>query len=105
MMTLREVCTLCGVTRRAVQGYEKMGLVTPSGRNESGHLLYDEIRQQRILYIKKWQDIGFSLREIQELIDAEPEIKRRALELQICRLQERQGQITELIRIATEMME
>ena len=32
--TLREVCDLLGVSRRAVQGYEKVGLVEPSGRNK-----------------------------------------------------------------------
>ena len=31
-LLLRELCRLTGVTRRAVQGYEKEGLVSPSGK-------------------------------------------------------------------------
>lgn len=31
-ITLREVCEKLGVSRRAVQGYEKAGLVTASGK-------------------------------------------------------------------------
>lgn len=30
-MTLREVCDSLGVSRRTVQGYEKAGLVKPTG--------------------------------------------------------------------------
>lgn len=32
-MTLREVCESANVSRRAVQGYEKAGLVSASGKN------------------------------------------------------------------------
>ena len=39
-MTLRELCDSLGVSRRAVQGYEKAGLVSPEGKNERGYLLY-----------------------------------------------------------------
>lgn len=41
-MTLRELCDSLGVSRRAVQGYEKAGLVSPEGKNERGYLLYSE---------------------------------------------------------------
>ena len=40
--TLRQVCTELNVSRRAVQGYEKAGLVAPSGKNKYGYLLYGE---------------------------------------------------------------
>ena len=37
--TLHEVCEAFGVSRRAIQGYEKAGLVSASGKNERGYLL------------------------------------------------------------------
>ena len=40
--TLREVCNMVGVTRRAIQGYEKIGFVASAGKNKYGYLLYDE---------------------------------------------------------------
>ncbi|MCF0134751.1 MAG: MerR family transcriptional regulator [Blautia sp.] len=103
-MTLREVCAECEVTRRAVQGYEQHGLVTPSGRTPSGYLLYDEDCRKRIQEIKRWQDIGFALKEIKEFIDAVPETRNKVLELQIYKLQEQQERITELIQLAKELM-
>lgn len=72
--TLRETCMLCGVSRRAVQGYEHYGLVCPCGKTDRGYLLYDEDAVERIRFIKSLQNCGFSVREIagyQELTGAE----------------------------------
>ena len=63
-LLLREICRLTGVTRRAVQGYEKEGLVTPCGKNKYGYLLYSSITIERIKEIKLFQERGFSLKEI-----------------------------------------
>lgn len=66
-ITLREVCNLLGVTRRAVQGYEKVGLVEAFGRNKYGYLLYDELAVEKIKTIKQYQEFGFSVKEIKVL--------------------------------------
>ena len=50
--TLREVCEQLGITRRVVQGYEKAGLVSASGRNKYGYLLYNAKVQKRISQIR-----------------------------------------------------
>lgn len=73
-MTLKEVCENLGVTRRAVQGYEKAGLVSCSGKNKYGYLLYDELAIEKIRIIKRYQDFGFTIREIKELLVASDEI-------------------------------
>ena len=64
VLLLREICELTGVTRRAVQGYEKEGLVRPSSKNKQGYLLYDQEAVVRIKEIKLFQERGFSLKEI-----------------------------------------
>lgn len=63
-LTLRQLCEKCGVSRRAVQGYENYGLVHSSGKTERGYLLYDEVAYKKVRYIKKMQNYGFSVREI-----------------------------------------
>ena len=68
-MTLREVCTALGVSRRAVQGYENESLVTATGKNNRGYLLYDSEAQERIKKIKLYQDMGFSRKQLKEIID------------------------------------
>ncbi|MCI9143220.1 MAG: MerR family transcriptional regulator [Lachnospiraceae bacterium] len=102
--TLREVCEMYRVTRRAIQGYEKAGLVLPSGKNKYGYLLYDEEAQRRIEQIKLYQQLGFSIREISELITAPKEKVREALEKQILCLEEEKKRKEELIRKAYEIL-
>ena len=72
--TLREVCNMVGVTRRAVQGYEKIGLVDSSGKNKYGYLLYDEEAIEKIRTIKQYQEFGFKVKEIKELLEVPEEV-------------------------------
>ncbi|MBR6537688.1 MAG: MerR family transcriptional regulator [Lachnospiraceae bacterium] len=64
MITLHELCDTVGVSRRAVQGYEKEGLVEASDRNKYGHLLYDEKTQLRIAQIKLISSLGLRSRRL-----------------------------------------
>ena len=102
--TLREVCTKYKVSRRAVQGYEKAGIVKSTGKNKMGYLLYDEISQERIGKIHMYQEIGFSIKEIKEIIDA-PEITvSPILESQIKKLEKEKRRIEEQIEILYDLI-
>lgn len=79
LYSLREVCELAGVTRRAVQGYEKAGLVEPSGRNKRGYLLYDEKALERIRQIHLFQQFGFKVKEIGLYLDAPGDVLKEVL--------------------------
>lgn len=103
-MTLREICVAAGVTRRAVQGYEKAGLVSPTGKTSRGYLLYDVHSQERIKQIRLYQQLGFSIKEIQRIIDAENDIKKQALEERIEKLKEEGENLETLINTAYEML-
>lgn len=86
--TLREICAQLGISRRTVQGYEKWGLLAPTGKNKYGHLLYDQQAKERIQTIRFYQRAGFSLKEIKELLDAPNEVKRTAFQARILQLEE-----------------
>ena len=100
--TLREVCAETGISRRAIQGYEKLGLLTPANRNKYGHLLYDEAGRKQIQLIWFYQQLGFSLKEIQELLDAPNEVKKVALQNKVAQLEVRYGQLQQLIHQAKQ---
>ena len=74
--TLRQVCAELGLSRRTIQGYEKAGLVAPSGRNKYGHLLYSKPEQERIQLIRFYQQMGFPLKEIKSLLEAPDSVKK-----------------------------
>jgi len=102
--TLREVCDEAKVTRRAVQGYEKAGLVTPSGHNKRGYLLYDANAQARIEQIKEYQDMGFTIKEIKRLMDAPNETLKEILYQRVIKLQEQKLQLEKVINLAEEII-
>ena len=105
LKTLREICNILEVTRRAVQGYEKAGLVAPSERNKYGYLLYNEIEQERIKKIKLYQQFGFKLKEIKDLIDAPEYVVKEAVERQVSKLKREITRLSTLIDRAERLIE
>lgn len=104
MKKLKEVCHEAGVSRRAVQGYENVGLVRATAKNKYGHLLYDELEEERIKRIKLFQDMGLSLKEIAAVIDASDEVLKPVLETQIKKLRESIERNMKLIHTANELI-
>ena len=100
--TLRQMCAQLKVSRRTIQGYEKAGLVTPSGRNKYGYLLYGETEGERIRLIRFYQQLGFPLKEIKSLLDAPDSAKKMTLQSQIEKLEEEHKRLQELIQQAKE---
>ena len=96
--TLRQVCAELNVSRRIIQGYEKAGLVAPSGKNKYGHLLYEEAEVERIRLIRFYQQLGFPLKEISHLLNAPASVKKAALQRQAEKLEAEHSQLQELIQ-------
>lgn len=103
--TLREICAGTGVSRCTIQGYEKAGLVSASGKNKYGHLLYDQAAEERIRNIRFYQQIGFPVREISGIIDASIPVKRKALKNRIKALKREQDELKRLIEKALKLLD
>ena len=103
-LTLREVCSVVNVSRRAIQGYEKAGLVSATNRNKRGYLLYDENARERIKLVKLFQDMGFTVREIKRIIDGPDELLKAALEERLIKLQSELRQTEGIIDIVQDMI-
>ena len=100
--TLSEVCSVLEVSRRAVQGYENAGLVSATGKNKYGHLLYDEEAQRRIKQIRLLQQLGFRVKEIKDIIDAPAEVAAEAIKRQIKQMDDIIRQKEDAVRQARE---
>lgn len=103
--TLREVNELTGVSRRAIQGYEKIGLVSAVDKNSRGYLLYDEKTIERIELIKLFQQMGFSIKEIKGFIDGPKTVVKEKLEERILELKKSKEEIDRLIDYAYGLVE
>jgi DNA-binding transcriptional MerR regulator len=103
-ITLRELSEATGASRRAIQGYEKEGLVKASGKNRYGHLLYDETAQNRVYQIKLYQKFGFKVKEIKSLMDAPNHVVKDALEAQLNIMEQERNEMDSLIRKIQELI-
>lgn len=66
--TIGRAARKAGVNVQTVRYYERRGFVRPSGRRESGYRLYGPEAVRRILFIKRAQELGFSLRDVGRLL-------------------------------------
>lgn len=57
-----------GLTVDAIRFYEKERLLREPPRSEGGYRLYSERDIEHLLFIRKAQELGFSLAEIRELL-------------------------------------
>lgn len=101
---VNEVFDKTGVTRRALQGYEKKGLVSPSGKNKYGHLLYGEKEVERIREIKLYQEFGFSLNEIKVLLSADSVLFKEMISEKLIVMKEDLSRLKENIRTAEDLL-
>ena len=61
MMTVNEVSKLSGVSIHALQYYDKIGLLHPTGYTESGYRLYDSAALEKLREIMLFRELEFSL--------------------------------------------
>ena len=59
---------MTGVLATTIRYYESEGLVVEPGRSMGGHRLYNADAIQRLQFIRRAREIGFTLDEIRQLI-------------------------------------
>jgi Hg(II)-responsive transcriptional regulator len=67
-LTIGQVATAADVNIQTIRYYERRGLFAAPKRTPAGYRQYSEEAVARLRFIKHAQDLGFSLREIQELL-------------------------------------
>ncbi len=68
-LTRGELAKQIGVNSATVRYYEKIGLLPEPPRSNAGYRIFSEESINRIRFIKQAQELGFSLKEIKELLD------------------------------------
>ena len=99
-LTIARVARAAGVGVETVRYYERRGLV-PQPRKALGSVRrYQPNHVQRIRFIKRAQDLGFSLQEISSLLKLEDGADRRSIRrIAGARLEETRQRIADLKRI------
>ncbi|MHB1139975.1 MAG: MerR family transcriptional regulator [Microthrixaceae bacterium] len=68
--SIGELAAESGVTVRALRHYDELGLLRPATRTKSDHRRYGPAEVERLFRLIAWRDLGFSLDQLPELLDA-----------------------------------
>src|SRR3954469_12383602 len=68
-MNVGEVAALAGVTVRTLHHYDRIGLLSPSGRTSSGYRQYAPADLDRLHQVLLYRELGFPLEEVATLLD------------------------------------
>ena len=99
MKTVSEIAKKTGVSVRTLHHYDAIGLLKPTAITEAGYRLYDDAALENLYLILLFREIGFSLKDIREILDAPDFDRNRILEQQIALLVKKQAHLQALIHL------
>ena len=100
MMTVHEVSRLTGVSIRALQYYDRIGLLSPAARTDAGYRLYDESALEILQQILLFRELEFPLKDIQRILQSPSYDRDKALDQQITLLRLKKERLEQLIELA-----
>jgi MerR family transcriptional regulator, copper efflux regulator len=108
-MGIGSIAREAGVSIDTVRYYEKNGLLNPAVRLASGYRRYEALQLSRLRFIKRAQQLGFTLKDVRELlgISAQRDVARvkRAAERKLAEVNDRVLALQRVQRGLTELIE
>jgi Hg(II)-responsive transcriptional regulator len=102
-MWITEAADAAGVNVQTIRYYERRGLLPRPSRRASGYRDFSPEAVRVVRFIKRAQDLGFTLDEISELLQLKSERQRDRVRIRAVaerRLRQVQSKITELTAMA-----
>jgi len=102
--TIAKLASAAGIGVEAVRYYQRRGLLAQPGPGEGAFREYSAADVQRLLFIKRAQELGFALDDVAELISLSAERdKRRVRSITQQRLAQIRQRVTHLEAVATAL--
>lgn len=70
MKKVHEVSKSIGVSKRTLQYYDEIGLLSPTEYTESGYRLYDDAAVEKLWRILLMRELGYQLNDIKKIMDS-----------------------------------
>ncbi|MFQ5529052.1 MAG: MerR family transcriptional regulator [Gemmatimonadota bacterium] len=99
-LTISKVAAEAGVNVQTLRYYERCGILPEPARTPAGYRQYEQEAVTRIRFIKRAQELGFTLKEVSELLDlrVEHDAACTAIEAKACA---KRDLVDEKIRLLT----
>ena len=110
-MKIGQVAQVTGLNVQSIRFYEREGLLPSVDRSNAGYRMYQKDSIQRIRFIKHAQEVGFSLKEISELLslkvnpDGSCHMVQQIVVEKLQQLEERLESIVRMKQTLANMME
>ena len=98
-MNIGQAAQASGISAKMIRYYETIGLFPRAGRTANGYRDYDAQDVQRLCFIRRARDLGFSLERIRELLELWSDQDRHSADVKSLAL----AHIAELEARATEL--
>lgn len=105
---ISELAEKCGVNKETIRYYERVGLLEQPSRTNAGYRMFSEESISRIKFIKKIQNLGFTLAEISKLLGVVDKDADRCIDMNnfvVMKLEEVQIRIRDLKRIQQMLLD
>ena len=99
-MLIGELARKAAVNIQTIRFYEREGLLPVPSRNNSGYRRYETADLERVTFIKRNQELGFTLEEIKQLLDL-----HRVVAAMTFPLRHKPGELRAIIEIGRERLE
>lgn len=103
-MNIGEIAALAGVPTATVRYYERRGIIAKPPRTNSGYRKYGTDTAKRLRFIKRAQELGFSLDDIRELLELRVD-DPAACPIVETKTREKIAQVARMIRELTRMQD
>jgi DNA-binding transcriptional MerR regulator len=102
--TIRALAKKVGLSRSTLLYYDRMGLLSPSGRSEAGYRLYSEADVARLERLMLYRDAGLPLEKIRQLLDAGEDRGREALTGRLAQINDEIQALREQQRVIVRLL-
>ncbi len=101
-LTIGTVARQAGVGVETIRFYERKGLIAEPPRSESGYRQYSGQAVSRVRFIRRAKELGFTLKEIKELLSLRASPKSRCGDVRM-RAEAKIGDIEQKVRALQRM--
>lgn len=109
--TIGEAAKSVGVNLQTLRYYERRGLLKPFSRRNSGYRIYTMEEVKKLTFIKRAQELGFTLSEIKMLLNLKVtstarcgDVKRKA-ELKLAEVKEKIRHLKGISKALSELID